>query len=160
MIFLHEWATRNGISAKAMQELSALLFQADLEYPKAPEGAKENFVQNQIRMMAPQRGYRLWRNNVGALKDERGVPVRYGLGNDSAAMNKVMKSADLIGGRSLVITPELVGQTVLQFASIECKRPGWVFNEHNEHELAQRRWMNLVIQAGGVACFSTGELPE
>lgn len=160
MIHLHEWAARNGVSPKAMAELSQLLFQPDLAYPKAPESSKENWVQNQIRLMAPQRGYRLFRNNSGALKDERGVPIRFGLGNDSAAINKVMKSADLIGGYSLLITPEHVGQTVLQFASIECKRPGWVFNEHNEHELAQRRWMNLIIQAGGRACFSTGELPE
>ena len=159
MIHLHEWAARNGVSPKAMAELSQLLFQPDLAYPKAPEGSKENWVQNQIRMMAPQRGAILMRNNCGALKDEKGRIVRFGLYNDSAAMNSVMKSADLIGGYKLLIKPEHVGKTVLQFMSVECKRPGWVFNKNNEHELAQQRWANYILSSGGIACFSTGELP-
>lgn len=159
MIFLHEWATRNGISAKAMQELSALLFQPDLAYPKAPEGSLENWVQNSLRTMAPQRNSLLFRNNVGALEDKKGRVVRFGLFNDSTKMNEVMKSGDLIGGYKLLIKPEHVGQTVLQFMSIECKKPGWSFNKNDKHELAQQRWANYIISSGGIACFSTGEFP-
>lgn len=160
MIALADWAKRHGLSPEAMSELRVMLAVEAPEPTKCPEGAKENWVQNQLRMQAPAAGYQLWRNNSGALKDERGVPVRYGLGNDSASMNKVMKSADLIGGYSLLITSEHVGQTVLQFTSIECKRPDWTPRENDPHEQAQRRWMNLILSRGGRACFSTGGFPE
>jgi len=44
--------------------------------------------------------------------------------------------------------------------SIECKEAGWSPSLTDKHEIAQRRWAALVLAAGGVACFSTGGLPE
>lgn len=109
-----------------------------------------------IRLEAPRLGIWLGRNNVGALLDKRGVPVRFGLANDSAQMNSVMKSGDLIGIRPVVITANMVGCTIGQFVSRECKRPGWKFTG-NAHEQAQANWAALVIKYGGDAKFATGE---
>jgi dihydroxyacid dehydratase/phosphogluconate dehydratase len=54
-------------------------------------------------------------------------------------------SADLIGYRSITITPEMVGQQVAVFASIEVKTPtGRIRPE-------QRAWMETVQAAGGIA---------
>lgn len=100
----------------------------------------------------------MWRNNVGALLDKRGIPVRYGLANDSKEMNARVKSADLIGVRPRVVTSADVGTTIGQFVSIECKRPGWKWTG-DAHELAQLNWASLIMAAGALATFSTGELP-
>jgi len=118
----------------------------------------EASIQSMVRLEAARRGWKLWRNNVGVLLDARGVPVRYGLANDSKAVNQSVKSADLIGIRPVVITPEMVGQVIGQFVSIECKHEGWRPSMTDEHERAQARWAELVLLAGGYATFSTGQI--
>ena len=111
-------------------------------------------VQQEIRLSATLTGSNLWRNNVGALKDERGIPVRYGLANDSSAMNKSLKSSDLIGATPITITPDMVGQTVAVFTSIEVKEEGWRYTG-NKREVAQKRWIDLVRSMGGFAGFAS-----
>jgi hypothetical protein len=106
-------------------------------------------------MEASAKGFRLFRNNVGAGKLENGSFLRWGLCNDSIAMNKKMKSADLIGPRPIVITPAHVGTVIGQFTSIETKRPGWKYRGTEEEE-AQLRWAEFVIAFGGYAAFATG----
>ena len=118
----------------------------------------EATVQAAIRIAASKAGWRLWRNNVGVLKNERGVPIRFGLANDSKNVNAMIKSADLIGIRPVLITPEMVGTVIGQFASIECKPEGWVMCATDTHELAQARWAEIVLLHGGYAKFSTGDL--
>lgn len=59
-------------------------------------------------------GCRLFRNNTGAIKDQTGRLVRFGL---------CKGSSDLIGFRPTVITPEMVGKTVAIFTAIEVKTP-------------------------------------
>ena len=54
-------------------------------------------------------------------------------------------SADLIGYRSITITPEMVGQQVAVFASIEVKTPTGRIRPD------QRAWMETVQAAGGIA---------
>lgn len=120
----------------------------------------EAYAQSLVRLAAAREpGVTLWRNNVGVLTDERGRPVRYGLANDSAALNARIKSADLIGWRSTVITPAHVGQTLAVFASLEVKRPGWRYTG-TEREVAQAAWRDMVRAAGGLADFTTGGLWE
>ena len=114
----------------------------------------ETALQNAIRMEAARQGVRLWRNNVGALRDSRGVPVRFGLGNDSAALNARLKSSDLIGWRPVMITPDMVGQVVAQFVSREVKAPGWRYTG-TPREAAQRAWLDMVTADGGDACFAS-----
>ena len=70
------------------------------------------------------------------LRDQRGVPVRYGLQPGSA---------DLIGWRTITITPEMVGQQVAVFTSIEVK------SQTGRLRPEQRQWMEAVQAAGGLA---------
>ena len=54
-------------------------------------------------------------------------------------------SSDLIGLRSLEITPEMVGQRVAQFVALEVKTASGVVSSE------QRAFLQLVQQLGGVA---------
>lgn len=147
------WAIKWGVSPAALADL-----QADLGLNGAgtlEKGESEGAAQAAVRLEGAQKGLRLWRNNVGALLDERGVPVRYGLANDSAKMNKVIKSGDLIGIRPVFITQQHLGYTIGQFVSREMKAPGWRYTG-TEHEQAQQRWALLVGAMGGDAAFATG----
>ena len=112
-------------------------------------------MQSLVRLAESQYDLKLWRNNVGALTDKRGVPVRFGLANDTKALNARLKSGDLIGWRRVHITPEMVGSHVAQFATVECKEAGWKWSG-DAHEQAQSRWAALVAAAGGYARFATG----
>jgi hypothetical protein len=153
---LFPWALKWGVSMAALQDLARELGQDGAgSIPDDLRGDSEGAAQAAVRLEAAQKGVRLWRNNVGALVDERGVPVRYGLANESAAVNKVLKSADLIGIRPVVITPQHVGATIGQFVSREMKAPGWTYSG-TEREEAQRRWALLVAACGGDAGFATG----
>lgn len=120
-------------------------------------GGSEARVQSLIRLEAPHFDVRLWRNNVGVLKNQDGVPVRYGLGNDSRALNQQLKSGDLIGWRRIVITAEMVGRVIAQFVSRECKPADWIPNPNDPHEEAQRTWAALITADGGDARFAQGE---
>jgi hypothetical protein len=112
-------------------------------------------VQSLVRLEAPTKGVTLWRNNVGVLVDTTGRPVRFGLANDSRALNEELKSGDLIGWRPVLVTPDLVGRTIAQFVSRECKPEGWRFTG-TPREKAQLRWLDLVRAAGGDAAFANG----
>lgn len=148
------WAIRWGVPLAALKDLENTL---GLDGPGAPltKGESEAAAQAAVRLEGAQKGLRLWRNNVGALVDERGVPVRYGLANDSKKMNELIKSADLIGIRPVYITPAHVGLTLGQFTSREIKEPGWHYTG-TEREEAQQRWALLVNSLGGDAGFATG----
>ena len=104
----------------------------------------ETDVQSTIRIRAVGVGMHLWRNNVGVLLDKTGRPVRYGLGNDSAAVNSKVKSSDLVGWWA----PHAV------FCSIECKKTGWTY-AGGDREIAQKAWIDLVRKGGGFGCFAT-----
>lgn len=157
---LDQWATRHGVGAAALHDLRRTLGMdgaADvMPDPKRPaDPASEAYVQSAVRLEAAQRDVLLFRNNVGALLDERGVPVRYGLANDSAAMNKRIKSADLIGIRRVLIGPQHVGRTMGLFVSREVKHAGWKYRG-DKHEEAQKRWLDLIVSYGGDAKFAAG----
>ena len=110
-------------------------------------------VQQEIRLVAPTHGAVLWRNNVGACRAADGRHVRYGLANDSAQLNAAVKSADLIGIQMVTITPDMVGQTVGVFLSIECKRGDWA-SRGTDRERAQEQWARVVTDAGGIAIMA------
>lgn len=115
----------------------------------------ESGISSDIRLEASELGYRLWRNNVGATYTPSGQFIRFGLANDSTQLNRVIKSADLIGIRPILITQEHVGLIIGQFISREVKHPGWVY-KGTERERAQLAWAELVNSLGGNACFTTG----
>ncbi len=114
-------------------------------------------VQQDVQLAASYAGGRLWRNNSGAYFDKRGVQVRYGLCNVSKKVNKQIKSSDLIGITPVVITEDMVGQTVGVFTAVECKKEGWVY-PGTEPEIAQKKFIDLVNSLGGRAKFYAGEV--
>ncbi len=107
----------------------------------------EHEIQQRIRLACGRGPVRLWRNNTGALVDQQGRFVRFGL---------CKGSSDLIGLRSLQITPELVGQRLAQFVALEVKTPQGVLSQE------QRAFLRLVTQLGGVAevCRSVEEAEQ
>jgi hypothetical protein len=154
---IHQWALRWGVPHSALSELQGIFGLAPSEaFARIDEPASEAYVQSLVRLEAGRKGVKLWRNNVGVLPDLKGRPVRYGLGNDSPALNKVLKSGDLIGWRPVLIAPQMVGSLIAQFVSRECKRPGWNYTG-TEHEFAQFKWAQVVNADGGDACFVTDE---
>ncbi len=116
----------------------------------------EHAVQNARRLEASKLGYILSRNNVGVATRD-GIPVRYGLFNETKQMNQNWKSSDLIGLRPIVITPAMVGYTIGQFVALEIKRSSWKFSPSNQREVAQLNFMNLVKSVGGYAKFVNRE---
>mgnify|MGYP000025208530 CR=1 FL=1 len=97
----------------------------------------ETDIQQRIRLALGTRSdLRLFRNNTGTLPDPRtGRPVQFGLARGSA---------DLIGWRTITITPEMVGQRVAVFTSIEVK------TDSGRLSPAQRNWLEAVRVAGGI----------
>ena len=153
---VYQWAVRHGVTMAALQELAGIFgMHGGHDLPPEVKGTSEAAVQAAVRLEAARKGVRLFRNNVGALIDARGVPVRYGLANESKQVNEVMKSADLIGWRPLLIEPRHVGTVVAQFVSRECKHPTWHYTG-TDREPAQLAWAQLVTAGGGDAAFCTG----
>jgi len=138
-----EWARRHGVADAALAELLDLLERPAMVAPQPAAPGTESKVAADIRLAAPYFRVLLWRNNVGVLPDSRGVPVRFGLCNDSKRVNERVKSADLIGltrgGR---------------FLAVETKAPGWTYTG-KPREAAQLRFLNLVNAKGGVGLFAT-----
>lgn len=154
MIFA-AWAAKWRVPPAAIAELQTSVLGLD-GTPGAVTGKSEAAVQSQVRLEASRKGGRLWRNNVGAGYAEDGSFMRWGLANDSAQVNKVIKSADLIGLRPVAITPAHVGLVLGQFVSREVKASGWTYRGTGR-EIAQLNWATLVNTLGGDACFATGE---
>ncbi len=96
----------------------------------------EHEIQQRIRLACGRGPVRLWRNNTGALVDQQGRFVRFGL---------CKGSSDLIGLRSVVVTPEMVGQRIAQFVALEIKAPQGVVSPQ------QQAFLRLVQELGGVA---------
>lgn len=158
MTNLHEWAQRWGVPWQAVNDLRQMMgLDGTPATATTPQADSEAGVQNLVRLEAGRKGVKLWRNNVGAFeRADGGGFIRFGLANDSAALNEKVKSADLIGIRPVVITSEYMGSVIGQFVSREIKAPGWVYKD-TKREKAQKKWAEIVIAAGGDAGFCTGE---
>ena len=123
----------------------------------------EGWAQQQTRFGVAKQGAYAFRNNVGATPSKckacgaKQTPVRYGLANDSTQMNSRIKSADLILAIPRQITPDMVGKTIAQFGSIECKKPGWEYSGAGR-EKAQLAWVTFIESIGGFARFGTGDV--
>ena len=98
----------------------------------------ETILQQQIRLaLGTHPNARLFRNQVGSLPDPRtGRLVTFGLARGSA---------DLIGWRTVMITPDMVGQQLAVFTSIEVKTPAGRVSPQ------QQAWLGVVQGAGGMA---------
>lgn len=112
---------------------------------------------DEVKARACEWKARLFRNNSGALKDENGRLIRFGLGNVSAKENKRLKSGDEIGWVPVTITPDMVGKTLPVFANIEIKALGFKEKLHynpNSREYAQNNFNQMVIAHNGIAGFA------
>jgi hypothetical protein len=96
----------------------------------------EQQIQQEIRLAISKGDTRVFRNNTGTLRDANGRPVSFGL---------CKGSADLIGWRTVTITPEMVGQQVAVFTSIEVKTATGRLRPE------QQQWLDAVQAAGGIA---------
>ena len=97
--------------------------------------SNEAYVQNKIRLAVGSGDVRLFRNNTGALLDMQGRLVKFGL---------CKGSSDLIGFRSITITPDMVGQKIAVFSAIEVKDKG-------KATVDQKNFINIINNAGGYA---------
>jgi hypothetical protein len=102
----------------------------------ASSSPSEHEIQQRIRLACGRGLVRLRRNNTGALVDPQGRLVRFGL---------CKGSSDLIGLRSLEITPELIGQQLAQFVALVVKTAQGVLSPE------QRAFLRLLQELGGVA---------
>ena len=101
-----------------------------------PAASSEQSIQQHIRLACSIGSCRLFRNNTGTLRDINGRPVTFGL---------CKGSADLIGWRTVTVTPEMVGQQIAVFTSIEVK------SSSGRVKPEQQQWLNAVAGAGGIA---------
>lgn len=145
------WAARWHVTGDCLAELIQTLAEAPPVSQPSDTDFSEEAVQNRIRL---SRVGIFWRNNVGSFIDDRNVPVRYGLANESSKLNKVVKSSDLIGITPLLIGPQHVGQVAGIFTAVETKRGGWRFRPNDRRAVAQQRFLQVVAAAGGRAMFA------
>lgn len=98
----------------------------------------ETEIQQRIRLaLGTTPHLRLFRNQVGQLPDPRtGRPVQFGLARGSS---------DLIGWRTVTVTPDMVGTRLAVFTSIEVKTPTGRLTPQ------QHAWLGTVRGAGGIA---------
>jgi hypothetical protein len=148
------WAKKWGILPAAIADLAAHLgaLTPDPAIPRVGSNIAEATVQARIRIEASMKGVRLWRNNLGAAIDNRGNYIRYGLANDSPAMNAAIKSSDLIGIRPVHL-PD--GRIIGQFVAREVKCGAWCYTG-TPQEKAQLNFLELVASLGGDAQFANG----
>ena len=98
---------------------------------------QETVLQQHIRLALGQHSnLRLFRNETGKLPDPRtGRWVQFGLAKGSS---------DLIGFKTIKITPEMIGQDIAQFVSLEIK------TERGKLSDIQQNWLQKVKSSGGI----------
>jgi hypothetical protein len=101
----------------------------------------ETDLQQRIRLaVGALPGFRLWRNNSGKLPDPRtGRWVQFGVASPGGS--------DLIGYRSITITPDMVGRTVAVFTAVEIK------TDTGRATPAQRHFIDHIRRAGGISAI-------
>lgn len=112
----------------------------------------EHPLQNEILLAVCRGKVRLFRNNVGVgwlggpTEHKAGTVILHNARPLHAGL--VKGSGDLIGWRTVEITPDMVGQRVAVFASIEVKGTG------GKPRPEQLTWLDNVRAAGGIACIA------
>lgn len=97
---------------------------------------KENEIERNIRLaLGATKDVRVFRNSVGQAV-VKGRTIRYGL---------LKGSSDLIGWRTVRITPDMVGSTLAQFVGVEVKTATGRLRPE------QKMWLEMVNEAGGKA---------
>ncbi len=105
----------------------------------------ETGIQKTIRL-AIGRIAIVFRNNFGKLPDLTGRWVSFGVGPEGGG------GSDLIGWKSVTITPEMVGKKFAIFVAIETKATDGKTNKKRLE--AQSNFVQQVHKAGGLAGFA------
>jgi len=92
----------------------------------------ETKIQNRIMMDMSEKGYLVWRNQVGLFKTLDGRTVNIG----------IKGSSDLMAVKPTVITPEMVGQTLAVFVAVEVK------TSTGRQSEPQKKWQKAVEKMG------------
>ena len=92
----------------------------------------ETKIQNRIMIDMSEKGYLVWRNQVGLFKTLDGRTVNIG----------IKGSSDLMAVKPTVITPEMVGQTLAVFVAVEVKTATGRQSE------PQKKWQKAVEKLG------------
>lgn len=115
----------------------------------------ESTVQQEVQRDAMLYHSNLMRNNCGACEDITGRIIRYGLGNVSKQHQDQIASSDLIGITKIIITPDMVGETIGVFTAVEVKKESWKKNKKlTKREKAQKAFIDWVKSLGGFAGFA------
>jgi len=103
----------------------------------------ERTLQDRIRKaISDSKLATMFRNNVGMAKLKDGGRVRYGL---------IKGSSDLIGWRTVTITPDMVGDDIAVFTAIEIK------TQKGKTSSEQINFISRVLSAGGIAGVARSE---
>jgi len=98
----------------------------------------ESDIRKTIQMALVYDGAILHRNNVGLFYTRNGSPIKIG----------VPGASDLIGWRTFVVTPEMVGHSIAAYMAVEVKsKRGRLTGE-------QENFINAVVKAGGIAFYA------
>ena len=92
----------------------------------------ETKIQNRIMMDMSEKGYLVWRNQVGLFKTLDGRTVNIG----------IKGSSDLMAVKPTVITTDMVGQTLAVFVAVEVKTATGRQSE------PQKKWQKAVEKLG------------
>jgi hypothetical protein len=109
---------------------------------------KEANLMRRVMLALSRAGVTTWRNNCGVARYPDGAVVKYGIASPGGS--------DLIGLRSIEVTPDMVGKRVAIFVAVEIKTPT------GKLSLAQRHFLDFVREAGGVGVVarSEAEIPD
>lgn len=100
----------------------------------------ESTILRRVMRALSYAGVITFRNNVGALIDREGRTVRYGVCNPGGS--------DLIGWRTVRVTPRMVGDDIAVFLACEVKAPD------GRTTPAQENFLRVVREAGGIAILA------
>lgn len=95
-------------------------------------------IMEKIAAACSKGGDQVFENRIGTVIDQRtNQYISFGVGGKGAA--------DLIGWKTIEITPDMMGKKVAVFCAIEVKRPGL------EARTEQKAYLKKVDTAGGIA---------
>lgn len=98
---------------------------------------RDSSISDRVLLELTAQDWLLWKNPVGSARLDSGQFVRFGVCNPGGS--------DLIGLRSVVVTPDMVGQRLAVFAAIESKTKNYNVSR------PQRLFLNAISRAGGIA---------
>lgn len=97
---------------------------------------RESNLLKTIQLEASKKGYRLLRNQVGTYKLADGRYISSGIPG----------SSDLIGWKTVTITPEMVNKKIAVYCAFEIKTPSGRMDKKGK----QQRFIDAVNAAGGI----------